>query len=110
MAAIVPPSTLSPLIWLFANVKVPPEISNVPVVVNPPAVIVPDVVSSPLFIKKASSTFNVSPLKVIFVPATKFVSVEMSIEPCQEPLIKVFAVAPKVEFQIPVVIVPNPVI
>ena len=50
----------------------------VAVVVNPAAVIVPLVESFPLLIRNASSTFNVSPLKVIFVPAVKFVSSPIS--------------------------------
>ena len=41
---------------------------HVPVVVKPPAVIIPDVVSSALFFKKASSTLNCVPDKVKFVP------------------------------------------
>ena len=52
---------------------------TLPEEINPAAVIVPLVVSSALFLRNASSTFNVSPLKVIFVPATKFVLLEMSI-------------------------------
>ena len=55
--------------------------ANVPVVVNPAAVIVPEVESFPLLIKNASSTLSVSPLKEIFVPADKFVSSLISIVP-----------------------------
>ena len=65
VALIVPPSTLSPLIWLSANVKVPSDISNVlpePTVILLVAIVVPSIV--PPFI----STVVTLPKSAIVVP------------------------------------------
>jgi len=67
--------------WIVVIPIVPDVDSSkvqVPVVVNPPAVIVPVVVSLASFTRNASSTLRVSPLIVIFVPPTRLVSLLIS--------------------------------
>ena len=57
VAAIVPPSTLSPLIWLSAKVSVPDETSKVlpePTVISEVAIVAPSIV--PPFISAVSAT------------------------------------------------------
>ena len=50
--AIVPPSTLSPLIWSFANVSVPADTSSVlvaPTVISLVAIVVPSILPLSIF-------------------------------------------------------------
>ena len=56
-AAIVPPSTLSPLIWSLARLNVPPDTSRVllePTVISQPAI-------SPPLISKADPSISLDP-------------------------------------------------
>ena len=87
IALIVPPSTLSPLIWSFARVSVPPETSRVlpvPTVISLVAIVIPSIVPllisgfdiilfdsvwEPDIVTTVSSIVNVFPSLFIPVPA-----------------------------------------
>ena len=68
IALIVPPSTLSPLIWSFANVSVPAETSNV--LLEPTVIFVPSIVPPLISVVVNTELSNViTPVEFAIVPA-----------------------------------------